>query len=76
VRDVTYNENGEATYSESTHVYEEWGKFDSWVDNVDGAERKCAVGREEEISTRDSTLTFDSCYCWDQNDRFYNPFGD
>ena len=44
LRDVSYDENSEVTYSESTHVYEKWGKFNSWVDNVDGAERECAVG--------------------------------
>ena len=76
VRDVSYDNNGEVTYSETAHVYEEWGEFDAVVDNVEGAERECAIGRVDEISSRDSTLAFDSCDCWEQNDRFYNLFGD
>ena len=81
VRDVSYDNNGEVSYySETAHVYEEWGEYDAVVEgdvyNVDSAERECAIGRADEISSRDSTLAFDSCDCWEQNDRFYNLFGD
>ena len=80
VRDVSYDNNGEVTYSETAHVYEERGEYDAVVEgdvyNVDSAERECARYWKDRISSKDSTLAFNSCDCWEQNDRFYNLFGD
>ena len=73
VRDVSYDNNGEVTYSETAHVYEERGEYDAVVEgnvyNVDSAERDCAIRRADELSSRDSTLVLDSCDCWEQKDR-------